>query len=283
MPSMAAIEQMIGHGLHERREQPALKSQRTVSRRDGWGSGDALRRRERRNTDRCYNELPRYPSKQLQTDGQRTSVAAPAPPASKSQTAVPATMTPAQEIANALTMLLPLGMALNSFMEEQPAPGELLVASAIILHFPFSFCYHISCALLHGRVHPVEDNLGLKLDLAFIHIAGSIMSLGTSGSLAWFAANAAFNSVAVYRTGKWCNTAVERQLCRLLCVLGYLNPMLWHDSALFLNAVSVFFAMAACFVCNKWLSGWGHALSHVLLAPFASFVFAAARLAPLVL
>lgn len=85
-----------------------------------------------------------------------------------------------QEVLNALTMLLPLGVALRAG-STQPGDGGDLVAAGIIIHFPFSFFYHFACAL-RPESHPVDGNRLCKGDLVMIHCAGAIMTFGTSGT-----------------------------------------------------------------------------------------------------
>jgi hypothetical protein len=88
-------------------------------------------------------------------------------------------MSPAQEVANALTMLIPFAAALQACQLPVGA-GAHIVSAAILLHFPFSFVYHLNCARFTER-HPVVGNAWCKGDLIAIHLAGGVMSLGTSG------------------------------------------------------------------------------------------------------
>lgn len=159
---------------------------------------------------------------------------------------------------------------------EGTTSADSMLAGAILVHFPFSFCYHMHCALCYGLVDPVENNLFLKLDLAFIHITGSFMALATSASVAWFVAMAVFNAVSAHRTLRWVNTTGERRACRAWCLLGYMLPVVVIDHLLFASALFVFLGMLLCFAFNRQLRGWGHAMSHILLVPFAACLFAAA-------
>lgn len=77
-------------------------------------------------------------------------------------------------------MLVPLAAALRASSAE-PGDGGDIVAAAIIIHFPFSFCYHLACALWPDT-HPVQGNALCKGDLVMIHCAGAYMALGTSGT-----------------------------------------------------------------------------------------------------
>jgi len=187
-------------------------------------------------------------------------------------------MTPAQELANAFTMLLPLAYALDTAIQPGPT-GAHVVAAAVIVHFPFSFFYHLSCAL-HPDRHPVLNNMWCKLDLMFIHVAGACMSLGTSGSLLWLGVNLAFNLACAWRIWRWCNGKLERRVCRLLCAAGYLAPIGLHSAHLLDDALLYFLLVALPFVFNTGLKGWGHALSHVCLAPFAFCVITAGAALP---
>jgi len=182
-------------------------------------------------------------------------------------------MAPAQELINALTMLIPLATALGAAALPM-GTGAHIIAAAIVLHFPFSFAYHISCALKPGS-HPVVDNRYWKGDAVAIHLAGASMALGTSGSLAWLVLNLVFNLICSYRTLVWCNSQRERRLCRWFCAIGYIAPIGLVDPALASQAFWCFFATALPFVLNARLGGWGHALSHVVLGRFAVSIIAA--------
>ncbi|KAG8462654.1 hypothetical protein KFE25_004630 [Diacronema lutheri] len=187
-------------------------------------------------------------------------------------------MSPAQEIFNALTMLVPLRAAMRA-ASSAPGDGGDVVAAAIILHFPFSFCYHLACAL-RPAAHPVLGNGWCKGDLVMIHFAGACMALGTSGSVRWLYLNMAFSTVCAVRTVMWCNTQIERLFCRVLCVVGYIAPIGYVDSRHLGSAVVWFSLVSVLFVLNGRLKGWGHALSHLALGPLAAVVVAAAELAP---
>lgn len=92
--------------------------------------------------------------------------------------------------------------------------------------------------------------------------------------------NGVFNAVCSVRTLLWCNSQLERRACRLLCALGYILPIGAHDPALCRLAASAFLAVSLPFVCNGRLGGWGHALSHVVLGPFAYSIVTAASVVP---
>jgi len=188
-------------------------------------------------------------------------------------------MSPAQEVANALTMLLPLAYALDALRAVPTPSGAHVVAASIAVHFPFSFVYHLWCAA-NPRAHPVVGNVFCKLDLVFIHVAGAFMAYGTSGSPSWLAANLAFNLTCAYRTWRWWSTTLERRLCRLLCAAGYMAPIAAVDAALLAQVCLMFTLMALPFALNKALGGWGHALSHVVLGPFALAVITAGAVVP---
>jgi len=188
---------------------------------------------------------------------------------------VNAFMSPTQELLNAVTMLPTACMSLHMLLFDSASYGDAVLAAAILMHFPFSFVYHTHCAMRHGSVHPVENNVFLKLDLAFIHISGSFIALATSGSVLWFSATFVFNLFSVYRTMLWRNTVLERRVCRFLCAVCYIAPIITVSATLFMLAMFAFITMALPFVLNQQLKGWGHSLSHLLLVPYVVVLFAA--------
>jgi hypothetical protein len=101
-----------------------------------------------------------------------------------------------------------------------------------------------------------------------------------SGSIEWLLAVGAFNLVCALRTYFWCNSQLERWLCRVLCVAGYVLPISMADPVLCAQAFFFFACTAVPFVLNAKLNGWGHALSHVVLGPFVVSILAAASSVP---
>mmetsp|Transcript_107013 Transcript_107013/g.333557 ORF Transcript_107013/g.333557 Transcript_107013/m.333557 type:complete len:253 (-) Transcript_107013:36-794(-) len=201
----------------------------------------------------------------------RTAARPPAPPSGTKPgtAAAEAVMTPVQEVANALTMLPVAVLALQAVLEPGASAGVRLVAASVLVHNPFSVAYHTSCAVNYGKLHPCENNPFLKWDISFIHVGGAILSLATSGSLAYSAASTAFNGVCIYRIAAWRGSTLERRLARVCCFLLYAVPIARIDPLTFARTMSIFLAMAAVFVFSQRLRGWGHALSHLLLLPFA--------------
>jgi len=185
-------------------------------------------------------------------------------------------MSPFQEVLNALTMLPTACMSWHAIFHSDCGPGVELIAFGILVHFPFSFGYHVACAILHGRRHPVEGNIALRLDLVFIHVAATFMAYGTSGSRTWFFLVALFNATCSYRTALWRGCLAERRACRCVCALAYIAPILATDIVVCLWALASFVAVAVPFSTNRQLSGWGHAISHVMLVSLASALFVAA-------
>mmetsp|Transcript_85751 Transcript_85751/g.227887 ORF Transcript_85751/g.227887 Transcript_85751/m.227887 type:complete len:263 (-) Transcript_85751:264-1052(-) len=185
-------------------------------------------------------------------------------------------MGPAQEVVNALTMIPVAILALYVLWRPGFSIGARLVALSIVVHNPFSLLYHISCAVNFQKRHPTEGNIFLKLDLSFIHVAGMILSLATSGSLAYFATCVVFNSVCIYHMATWQGTTFQRRLGRLGCMFSYMAPVGLVDLGLCATILTIFSGMVAAFLFCKQLGGWGHSVSHVLLFPFTVCLIMAA-------
>mmetsp|Transcript_133416 Transcript_133416/g.371970 ORF Transcript_133416/g.371970 Transcript_133416/m.371970 type:complete len:252 (+) Transcript_133416:53-808(+) len=225
----------------------------------GW-PGSKLRKASGSPVAACAVELPIMPPVRSETQ----------------PTATQDLMSPLQEVANAVSMLPIAVQALWAILAPGLTTGSLLVAVAVLVHNPFSVLYHATCAMYYKQIHPIENNLFLKLDLSFIHIAGMILSLATSGSAMYFAASVALNSICIYRTVTWSNSRFERRLCRVFCILGYMVPVATVDVFLFLLISGVFVVLAACFAFSGLLGGWGHTASHLLLVPFTECLLTAA-------
>ena len=101
-------------------------------------------------------------------------------------------MTYAQELANALSMLVPttilawhyfVGNAAECFWHEHTTA----FAAGTLLHLPFSFSYHLVCAL--DWVEDRVDCVFRRLDQTFIHVACAIFSFALSGEVLYFLGN----------------------------------------------------------------------------------------------
>merc|ERR1712113_44928 len=142
-----------------------------------------------------------------------------------------------------------------------------------LVHCPFSVFYHLTCASFYGKVHPVEENFALRLDLIFIHMGASLIALATSGNYEWFAVNLIFNSFCSYRRAGWHGSGMERRSTRFLAAMGYILPVWMLDVELFLHALFAFFIVVVAFLLNRQMQGWGHTISHLLLMPLTSCLF----------
>ena len=178
-------------------------------------------------------------------------------------------MTPAQEVGNAVSMLLPTAaLALHA---SWAAPNQLvtilLIGSA--MHLPVSFTYHLGCAC--DRYPDCIDNDMRRLDQSMQHVSGTLYAFALSGgSVAYTLGNAAANlhSIRQLWHPETSNDGLRWRHV-LASVLLYTAPMLWRGDwrNYILAAASMGFGTFA-FV-PGCAGGWGHTLFHIALVAFA--------------
>jgi len=183
-------------------------------------------------------------------------------------------MTPLQEVANSVSMVIPAGVIFyywlnpphDTFWNEYT--GAL--AYGTLLHLPFSFFYHLLCAFRVFK-DPV-DCIPRKLDQTFIHVNCVIFAYGLSGSYILLIATAIINTwhiIRLWLRGKHDN-AFERRSNILMDVVVYTMPMAYrgdyHNWAIAL--FGCWGSAAFVFAFNDMFGGWGHQLSHVIMALF---------------
>ena len=133
-----------------------------------------------------------------------------------------AVMSPAQEVGNAVSMVLPTAvLAFNAWADPNSFVTVLLVGSA--MHLPVSFTYHLSVAF--ERYQDRLDNDMRRLDQSMQHVAGTVFSFALSGSLGYTALNLALNLRGLYYLwAKETSNDGKRWVPVLLCVLMYTAP-----------------------------------------------------------
>ena len=181
-------------------------------------------------------------------------------------------MTPAQEMANALTIPLPtcvLGiMTMVRCREQCGCLVGLLVGSAA--HLPVSFAYHLSAAL--GRYPDRLDNDMRRLDQSMQHASATVFAfaLHNSGWPCYCWLISAFNLWCIFDI--WRRNDGRRWVHVLLSVLMYTTPIGFRDSKTYALAMAGFAVGGVAFVPEvnqRVFRGWGHALFHLSLCSFA--------------
>ena len=174
-------------------------------------------------------------------------------------------MTPAQEIANALSMFLPtLVLAYHSANSGNSWVFLLLLGAC--MHLPVSFTYHLSVAW--GRYADRIDNDMRRLDQTLQHVVSTLYSYVLSqGSTGYMLLNLAINARGVARL--WDpRTSNDGRRWQAIFVSGvfYMLPVLAGGKVLhFLSAFLAFLlGGTAAFVFNG--SGYGSLVLHLLMA-----------------
>jgi hypothetical protein len=193
------------------------------------------------------------------------------------------TMSSAQELANALTMMIPSGVLFVQWLDIMLRPQQTrtclanvdvtVVLLGSVVHMPVSVAYHICCAF---RRYPDRlDNDLRRLDQSMQHAVSVMFSYALSGSLLFALLNCAVNAFCIARL--WdpaFSNDGRRWRMVLLSILLYTLPMLWRrDFANYAAAAAALAVGGTCFVPavnTKALRGWGHAVFHVAVAAFAA-------------
>ena len=168
-------------------------------------------------------------------------------------TTTPTTMTGAQEVANALSMVVPtLVVAAHYYSRGHDGcfwhEHTLALALGTLCHLPFSFGYHMLCA-----ANAFEDRIDCaarRLDQTFIHVACVAYSYGTSGIGLYAAGSGIVN--AWYIAKLWMqgphDNAFERRTNVLVGTLLYTVPMVRYG---WRSVCRSFSACVALFPCAR--------------------------------
>ena len=177
-------------------------------------------------------------------------------------------MTPAQETANALTILMPaILLAYQSAYHGSHWVHLLLLGSC--MHFPVSCTYHLSAAF--GRYTDPIDNDMRRLDQTLQHVVCVLYSYALSnGSVGYTLLNLVVNTRGVVRL--WDpSTSNDRRRWRPIFVCGvlYLLPILAKGEVLWFSIAFLAFLLGgtAAFVLNK--HGYGSVTLHLLMVVHA--------------
>ena len=107
-------------------------------------------------------------------------------------------MTPAQEVANALSMLVPAAWV---YAAQCSCWGSCLLATAMCCHAPLSVYYHLRVALSSAGVWPLScsiNNVPRRIDQTGIHLLCSSAAFALSGgSLAFTVTSGLCNALAI--------------------------------------------------------------------------------------
>ena len=186
-------------------------------------------------------------------------------------------MTPSQEIANALSMLLPTVILLAY-------SSPLLLLLGACMHLPVSFTYHLSMAF--GRYADPIDNDMRRLDQTLQHVVCTLYSYATSlGSFPYTLMNLIINAIGIVQL--WDpQTTNDRKRWQPIFVSGvlYLLPLLTQrgNAFYFLLAFLTFLlGGTAAFLYDKVLRGYGTLILHSLLAIHAYALVCALKQAAL--
>jgi len=180
-------------------------------------------------------------------------------------------MTPAQEMGNAFSMVLPTAiLAFNAWTSPNRLVVVLLVGSS--MHLPISFTYHMCAAF--NRYTDRLDNDMRRLDQSMQHVVGTIFSFALSGSVNYMLLNLLLNLRGLFLLwSKETSNDGKRWVPVLFCVLMYTAPMLWRgDFRNYIVAVASMAVGGVSFVpeLNKRIFlGWGHTIFHVVLMVYA--------------
>ena len=189
--------------------------------------------------------------------------------------------TPAQEVANAVTMFAPLSamlvvMCLHGWWERWPAN---VVFFATLVHAPVSATYHIRCALKLDKER--LGNAYHRSDQTMNHVVCASCAIALQGSSSYALSAAGFNAVSACLLWRPSPTASSSPFvhARLFCgSMLYLLPIGWHEGwGQFGIALALFILAVTLFALSPGpLRGFGHAISHLVMAPLGLLVLQAA-------
>ncbi|KAJ8610538.1 hypothetical protein CTAYLR_009747 [Chrysophaeum taylorii] len=185
-----------------------------------------------------------------------------------------------QEVANALTQLIPSIVCLIEAVSRRgrlPVHAWVLMIS-VWLHLPFSFFYHVRCALRYDDCQfDAVRCWSRRLDNTFIHISATCIAYGTShGSLPYVGLCAMFNLAAAATHWRKEIHMVRNQRFTLVAIILYIAPIAWRrDLRNLLGALAGLFP--AGFIFRTYIfGGYSHAIFHLFVSCLAYYVMRAA-------
>lgn len=179
-------------------------------------------------------------------------------------------MTPKQEVANALSMVVPAAWVLASWRMGgyMLTWCSCLIVSSTICHAPISVYYHLRVALSGVGRWPLGcaiDNTPRRLDQTGIHLVSSVVAYALSGgSVAYSMAAAAFNAFAIRL--QWLPEVqpLRNQRNVAISTALYMLPMIWRRDWTNL-AKALTWGLPAAYSFAKYpFGGYSHAIFHVL-------------------
>lgn len=186
-------------------------------------------------------------------------------------------MTPAQEVCNAATMLLP-SLALFLYCQPSRRTHADLILLGTCMHLPSSVAYHLQCALDPKRDR--IDNDLRRLDQSMQHAVAPMFAYALShGSWAFAACNVPLNAYGIARLWDQ-STSNDGRRWRLvaLSMLLYAAPPMalrwrrqeedWHNGALAAASAALGGFLFANSAGPSLCQGWGHSGFHVCMAGF---------------
>jgi len=177
-------------------------------------------------------------------------------------------MLPAQEFANAITILFPaFTTALLAFETKNTMVTIILIGT--LMHTPVSFTYHLLAGL--GRHADRIDNDLRRLDQTMQHVAIVLFTFATSGSVFYTTLCCKFNAYYIFRLWHPKTTNDGRRFIPInIAAHFYMLPLLWRaDYRNFLIAFESFwfggFFFTPC-INRDYFGGWGHCVFHLALS-----------------
>lgn len=183
-------------------------------------------------------------------------------------------MTPMQEYLNAFSMLGPTLYCLYFCYTERVLDFSqkedlriLVMVVGTSMHFPFSFGYHIWCAL-----NPVGEHILTtwhRLDLTFIVVCGMLWSFALSGSAYYCLVFTVLDTYMIRLIWQPGSDKNHRRAGMSFGIIFYLLPIIWMYSPLqFAKCFFCFFVSALAFANTERLYGYGSLIFHLGMLPY---------------
>jgi hypothetical protein len=175
-------------------------------------------------------------------------------------------MLPAQEIANAVSLLAPALVTLRAALVHSRHALVSALLCGTLMHLPVAFAYHVLAAL--KRFPDRLDNNMRRMDQTLQHVACVIFAYATANSARYALACALANAVGVAMLWHPITSNDRRRWIPIhLCVHLYLLPM-WGTThfAVACGSVWVGGAFFVPHVNYNYCRGWGHCVFHLALS-----------------
>jgi hypothetical protein len=147
-----------------------------------------------------------------------------------------------------------------------PPVATLSIVLGYVLHSPCSVYYHLLCAFKIPPGPKRLDHWSRRLDQAMIHVMGTFVSYGISGSIKYGLISSAFTVDSIYRLFKPIHQPQSILIRMIICFLMPLFPALIYGYFEEVFQFLLIYAVSGWMFTTYPLGGYSHGFFHLIAA-----------------